>query len=1316
MSQEATSASSSSSSGGGGGSSHLHREHVLSPITALAVFYYRGAEDGRSQAYILAGEDTDIAIYDADAEGPHARLCCGRLPVFRAQSIHGIAVAEPNRQQQVLVWGGYSVTVVSGELIESAIKAGAGSGSSSPAAATAEATKPSSATGRWEAKAPDWILDGRISPFAGDDDRIVLLTAHNELIEARICGGGGDGDGDGYQAVRRTLTFGKIRSPSRPILFSGNLSWISSDCVLVAAGTVFGEILVWKCYLGGTGASEATTTTTTDCEVLFVFSGHEGSIFGVHMSPELQTASGETIRLLASCSDDRTIRVWDITETNSEGSRGYDARILDARQTGFGDSVQALADDDNATRCLAIAMGHLSRIWQVEFPEEQQLFRTRDTIEIYSFGEDATAQKWHLEFQSQRLDSSTRPEVLSRGYVKPVATLTHQLTSSNHSGKHIWSHAIYTKQGKHRIATGGSDGKIVLVQNSSDTQPPEKDSSQADEHALDLSSVFLSSTNRTVSLTLSELTQVCPPQQAGGKTTEDVVNSLPTLHKPKKNARENFQCYTFITENRLLVVTNFARFFVGTFAIGGGELTWTQLSLPAAMSRSPFSYCVLESSKANSLAFIGTTTGDVYYYDDNTRNNSPSLEVLTKVHGKVADIFSLSDATSPVEQRLHRFPGGQDARNPGIFRAEILITVLGGTRAVVLQLDPNLLPSGIEVTLEQGFVVTAATFFQNYILLGSRNGVICVLGRDDDGGYSPKATVQVKFDDAITSIVPLPGRRGSHQAFPRYFLATCRDGKYRIYELWETAEHTVIGLNLLHEVAPRLGSVIEGAWFCGVDNNNGDGGAGEGGNRDLMLCGFRGKNMVVWNETRQQGIASIDCGGGHRSFAHTQIRNNPAGFRFVFTKASQMHVFSQTDAPQQTLKPGGHGREIKAASASGQYVATGAEDTAIRIWEYSDSTEGRKLRCVAVLEKHATGIQTLRWCGDKYLFSSAGGEEFYVWKINRIDSDVCPLGVVCEAVFPDRTEGGDLRIMDFDVERASPPSGENGADDAAVFRISMALSNSTLQSYTYTYDDARGGGLFHLCGRRSYTGACLTQLRHLGGSTAVLAAATDGHLTIFGSIRSAFSSSSTPNCLADQDGSKVEQGYREGDEARDVVVAKLHQNSIKSLDMRRVEIEADGGGGGTVAYLLVTGGDDNALGITTILRSNVNTNTDIGSGKPLVEGATRYEVKSKAIVRSAHAAAVTGVAILRLTNGGRDAIVVSTSSDQRVKTWRLTRWQRHQTRTGSGVDFCGGGGSDLKVALLDDQYSAVADSGDLEALNEDRVVVVGVGMEVWRMP
>ncbi|KAI1392756.1 WD40 repeat-like protein [Hypoxylon trugodes] len=1158
----------------------LHREHVLNPITALS--FYTSSTDG--QQYVLAGEDTDIKIYHVQT----SRLC-GCLPVFRAQSIHGIAVPPTQHPGQVLVWGAYSIKVLPGDIIEALI-----SGRSNEQDLTRPIT---------ETRAPDWIFDGRISPFGGG--RIVLLTAHNEVIQAHV------------NKKTGSLVFDSIQSPSRPILYSGNFFWVSQDCVLVAAGTVFGEILVWKCYL-------ETSTHQQNCEVLFVFTGHEGSIFGVHISPEIQTTGGEALRLLVSCSDDRTIRVWDITERNRDQTQnGYENRISDARETGFGNNEEITALDDSSARCLATAMGHASRIWQVEFPEDQPLFQTSNIVELYSFGEDATAQKWNLPLNLQLSGTITSGEPSE----KPAAKLTHQLTSSNHGGKHIWSHAMVSKGDDSLIATGGSDGKIALIGTGVKNISPRIMNGNANR---------THGNGKAITWSLTDVLQSSQPSDSTKDTPEPIDPSSSLVSPPRaskpKNAKEAFNRYTFISDSRLLAATNSGRIFLGVFE---DKLTWTELILPEEIGQIVFSHALFGSSVAYPIALVGTSNGDVYHFSE---SENRSLRLLTKVDGKVADIFCLSNSRIPSN-------GGQ---------LEFLVTILRNTKAVIISVNPNTSTiKHVEFDLEPGFMVTAAAFTQGHLVLGSRKGIIAVLKRGEDGTYSSNFSIEVHRDEAITSILPLHSRDNQPSD---YILSTCRDGKYRIHEIITTGSESSAAL--IHETLPPFVSSVEGAWFS--DNGN--------GTQDLMLCGFRSNKFVVWNETQRHEVATVDCGGSSRSYAWAPLRHYPDGFRFVFTKAGQMHVFSQTLAPHKALKSGGHGREIKAVSASaGRYIATAAEDTVIRIWGYEDANnDNPRLRCVAALEKHATGIQVLKWYKDEYLFSSGGNEEFFVWKLSQLESgDFSGLAVVCEAVFPDRTDIGDARITDFDVDCA-----EDGGDGAYEFTISMTLSNSTLQTYVYTQQAG-----FRLLRRHTYTGACLTQVRHLGKHH-ILAAATDGHLTIY---------------------TNTERGLDESsaDSEPLPVVTKLHQNTIKSLDVRQLPAVHNGG---LSEYLIVTGGDDNALGSMRVSFPSSPTNQE----KP---GVT---IKSKSIIRSAHAAALTGVAIARLDGGEDAAYAVTGSNDQRVKLWRLAGYE----------------GKQLKAQLLDERYSSIADTGNLEIFgskdeDEDkgkkRVVVAGVGIEVWEL-
>lgn len=1223
---------------------------MLNPITALAFWTY---DEGQ---YLLAAEDTDIRVYDTGTS-----QLLGTLPVFQAQPIHGISAPGTVRNDaassgaskcpsQILVWGGHTVKIVTSYLLEELVRSHSRRDDNG-------SQEQSDADHTWlsvpETIAPDWIFDGRISPF--DDGRVILLTAHNDVIQAQI------------SEDQKTLALGRVLSPSRPILYSGNLFWVARDCMLVAAGTVFGEILVWKCHVDS-NPSQNHDTRAEDarspeegarCEVLFVFSGHEGSIFGVNISPEILTDSGEKIRLLASCSDDRTVRIWDITERNNKSlgeTNGFDKQISDARQTGFGDSMVDSTELVNShSRCIAMAMGHISRIWQVEIKSPSVLSK-KEPIEVFSFGEDATMQRWRLELDASLESISKAHEIgASNSDNGPPFKLTHHETLSHHDGKQIWSRAMMSNGNELLIVTGGGDGKIALMKIDTTYAPGTPDdainSYQRSIQELDVSPTYLIERCRQPGIESSPLT---PSFKHG-------------------NGKEMFQSFSFIRDDRLLVTTRSGRLFLCSF---GSETVWRELKIPSEIQTTIQSYTILRSSRRASMTFIGAPNGELFSYHE---PSGDSLHLIHKTERKITEIICVSDtlATS------HHIPGDSNGVSNGYI--EVLVIAVGTTKAELLRLGQDrTLIQQTEVMVPDGFIITTAAWCHGHLVLGSRNGDMSIFGPAHNGSCSPILTIKVNAGDKITSILPLP-KRSAHS--PLYFLTTTRDGKYRIYEILDNAGS--LQVLLLHEMRPPFGPLVEGSWLFDRPD----------GKQDLMLYGFRGKHFVVWNATQQSEIGTIDCGGGHRVFDQVQIGGNPEGFRFACTKASQMKIFSQICAPHAPLKTGGHGREIKAVSASGRYVATGAEDTMIRIWELCGIKQRQEtavqqrqpLRCVLSLEKHNTGIQTLKWSTDRYLFSSGGNEEFFAWRITPLGSDVCPLGVICEAVFPDRSEIGDLRITDFDVhcldgdEREGVDAISGGRRIHPRFCITMALSNSTVQSYLYS---ALQG--FTFLGRRTYTGACLTQVAHLGlvdgHYPQILTASTDGHLAVFPDMR---------------------HSGNETDDSVDVVVTKLHQSTVKSLDVRSVVTEAG------VSYLVVTGGDDDAIGVVHLHLPDLKSPPPPDS-RERIPGP--FEVRNKFVVRSAHAAAVTGIGIVRLENKGRDAVIVTASNDQRVKTWRLTGWQT----------------ASPNIHMLDNRYSGVADTGDLEIVKRssargserklpgddsgkkgEKVLVAGVGIEVW---
>jgi WD repeat-containing protein 6 len=1155
----------------------LRRDFLLTPITGLA---FLDTTDGAS--YVLAGEDTELKVYDVHSN----RLCC-QLGVFAAQPIHGIHVGSGGR---ILIWGGQSVTVILSQTVQELLE---------------DHESPCILPTVHEVKAPDWIYDGAVSPH--DPNTSVLVTAHNEALELY------------YDEDRESVRFGRIVSPSRPILYSSNLTWLSKDRVLIAGGTVFGEIVVWECHIY---ADEQRPTT---CELLFIFSGHEGSIFGVHISPEIDLDDGLKTRLLASCSDDRTIRIWDISSTAGEtGNRDIlHNKFKEARETGFGnnaDLVTTKSSKDSAGP-LAVAMGgHISRIWHVKFPCRISAAEASN-MPIYSFGEDATIIKWNLE-----IDSIHWRDLLDRsGSTANLGALTHQSTLPCHDGKHIWSTAMtLTADDCTLIATGGADGKISLI-----------DALQMPQNKLKLSAAAVQS----------------PSSQLLTFTSKDIMETIPHT-EPSSNttgkSRDILQRFAFISRNEILGTSTSGGLLLGTF--DGDTIKWSNILLDGD-TRTRLKSCSVVRSYGNGIAYIGTSTGHLYIFE-----KSLSLKEIKSFPGKISNIFTMDQPTPTSLEFADQDP----AATP--LKIALMITFLGTSEFSIVSNSPS---SGMVISvahivdMDPRFVFTAAKTCGDYFIVGSRHGYIAIY--KSLGGTKLTDIVHTErcAVDAITGIVPLPSKSPNS---PQYFLTTSRDGKYRIFEIQATGKGK-ISLQVRHETSPSpFGPNIEGVWF--IQNQQRE--------QELILCGFRSSYFIVWNESRRSEVAHVDCGGAHRNFAYISNPTSPDWVRFAFTKASNTSIFSQICTPLRKLNPGGHGREVRTVSCCGNRIATGSEDTSIRIWEFEDNEKnplGREMRCTAVMKVHTTGIQCLRWHGEDYLFSSSGNEDFLVWRVNRLLTEYTGVAVLCEAALPDRTPDGDLRITDFDVidlEETQVGSG-SGDEITKVLCISMAFSNSVLKTYRYTKSSG-----FRILAQGQYTGACLTHIRHLSikqGVATILTASTDGHLAIW----TATISPSSTTGLA---------GYKL------VSATQLHQSSIKALEV------AATGTGGMLRHLVVTGGDDNALGVTILETSE---NSDEPQQPPNVI------VKNKSIVRRAHAAAINAVAILDHSQDDGNAVVATASNDQRLKIWGA-----------SGRDVAAGKG--IPISLLEDRYSGVADAGALEVLDTNmskRLLLAGVGLEIW---
>ncbi|CAG8971441.1 hypothetical protein HYALB_00002024 [Hymenoscyphus albidus] len=1179
--------------------------HTLNPVTALE-FYTAGVEI----RLLLAAEGSFLKVFNAE----NSELI-SQCEVFHEQTIHGIAVNRGSQESglELVIWGGNSLILLSRLDFEQILHASV-----------------TSTAGR-AVKVSDWILDVAIW-----ESCCVLVTAHNALLRASF--------DKNHRPVIEDLP-----SPSESILYSAHVVWDTPEQILVAAGTVFGEIIYWR-------GSVAENGSFGDVQTLFTFTGHEGSIFGVNISPIIVGHGNEQTRLLASCSDDRAIRIWDLAEDAEKKGVGEKSTL---RETGFGENERDAGTNFPDERCLAMVMGHASRIWGVKFLVGNSKDLGFPLVNVLSLGEDSTAQQWSLELAEQ-VDSDVEmggvEPVLNSG-MKHTAKLIHVDTYAFNSGKHIWSSGLVPEgNGIFHIATGGADGKIskydikLARKGFSATDAYTQDSEATNEPSdsdVSLSAWDLEEVLNRFSLHGSDnMTTLQPARAEVISDPEPILDSISDENPPKRKKKakkvhkDAFNRYAFVTTSTFITTTTFGRVLTGQLGV---STIWNEIFLPQSGKDDLRSYSIVEGFPELSTAFLAGDNGNIYSYQPGNL-----IGQIGKVDGKVADMFKIHD----IQANTYC----------------LLVTTLSTKVATLFSVKP-MADHTIQYTLPDEFVVTAGGMYNGMLILGSRKGSLAV--------YHPQNPEQpvctwndqrFSSGDSFTTILVLPPPTDIPEKI--YILTTGRNGVYSIFSLgfYSSNEGLSGEIHPVHCGTPSFGPMIEAAWF-------------EDG--DLILYGFKSKNFVAWNETKQYEITSVDCGGAHRSYAYSALSNSAGAGHFVYTKASKLYIHSQSKPSHEIIKPGGHGREIKTTAISGdkRFIATGAEDTAIRIWQYTEDSNAElspHFNNLAVVQSHTAGIQHLQWHNSTYLLSSGGNEEFFIWSISTIPS--FGIGVICEASCPDPSADQDLRIMSFDVTSCPIHLSPDGQESLL---LSLAYSDSTIRCYIYNKFTG-----YILIGTGNYTSSCLTQITHLdikNDTVCLLTASTDGRVPIW----------NLP--LIHQfigEDLDMENSFHPSPPRLEMIsTSKIHQNAIKSLD-----VQTHGG-----YIFVVTGGDDNALAISIYQSSNMG-------AKPQIF-----------ILRKAHAAAITGISILpssfssdSLDIGEGAFRVVSASNDQRVKEWEVSVAVRE-----------GDGGLEVRIRNSGDVFTSVADVGDLAVLGGgggrgddsvgvgERVLVVGNGMEVW---
>lgn len=1072
----------------------------------------------------------------------------------------------------------------------------------------------------------DWILDA-----AFNNSSIFVLTAHNVLKTFVV-------DIDALAPNIDQESAQTIRGPGS-FLYSGDLCVADPNLLIVAAGTVFGEILVWTC------SRKASDQVEWHPSAKHTFNGHKGSVFGVTISPKLDLGNGPT-RLLASCSDDRTIRVWDIGDC---GKLSFEPdRHTFSIETGFGKISTSEKSE------VASAWGHASRIWGVRFvllPGN----KGQSKILLLSRGEDTVCQLWSLE-----------PTPQADMELSPVSS------DRYHSGKNAWSMCLGTDVRGPIVYTGGADGQIVSRQFGL--------LSDSKDHP----------------------SKLLVPVKG--------ITKSPNAHKQYLPFREDM-CFANTDAGDVYRIIN-----------ESGELKSTLLY------NSPVR-CGMMMCRADTLgvALIAQQRGGLFAISTDKDNIVLPISLPTTF-----SIVWMQVAC------IHRSPAGPTC----------VLAALANNEAVIIWLErekSSLRGQHTMLHLPESFVVAACCYHEStkMLLLGSRAGALAVYtGVTVDSSVTEPVLCmrRVHGTDCVTSITILEDPDGGRAPTDDvYFLTTGRDGAYAAHRL----NRPRATFSTVHLSKPPFGPHIEGSYLLSSKESLAT------HSYDLMLYGFRSTSFIVWNETRQSTFLSVECGGAHRRWAYDDslvsksamsqqggVQTTGGTTAFLWTRAGSLNWYMRHGRNHTVIRNGGHGREIRAVTRSsklvhgGALIATGAEDTNIQLFLVSigqkhaaaslaaqegdfgpdNALDSAAFRSLATLRGHNAGLQHLFFSpsGD-YLFSSAGREEFLVWKLT-LDVPCIEVGTVLWDVMPKQDEDSDARIMHFDlhIKKTNRGFNDNRQVDDEAYVVTLAYSNGKSKVLEYTPGAARNQGTFVTLHEVHHGSFCIMQMSLLSSPLQMVSAGTNGFLNL------------------NQLEVLLEPGFNDCTQAAQSIdttkLHKIHQSSILSMETIALN---------TTTSFIATGGDDNALAFTLVANSHPSTE---GHGSTSRTLGNDRQFRTITIPR-AHAAALTALKITNVSGTARhySITIITVGNDQRVKAWKvqidLSKTdgipdQPHAATPQQHDRLC----EAIQVQRLSSAWTSVADVSGVEVVRKHGIdqkttsisevgskcdiMVVGVGMEL----
>ena len=754
------------------------------------------------------------------------------------------------------------------------------------------------------------------------------------------------------------------------------------------------------------------------------------------------------------------------------------------------------------------------------------VFDSRGTVRIMSCGEDGTARVWSYHEGSHQNHHEGSHELRQI-----------EVIDDCHLGKHVWCGDINTEL--NMAVTGGADGRIRLH----DLDPIDK------------------STEIYTMTTISQQTGI-------------------TFQTP-----EMIKHYAEV-DNNLIAITSRGRVIGFNYT----TKTWQDIGL-SEEERSVFDgFSVLRS--INNVVIVTCRKGRVLVlYSEESGNHKWTKKWYNdelKANNKVTNVITVSGDNEHYVLT--------DSPNPQVpFRVQ------------KFSLDFELIETFTLNQPQQTSFTTTCGYYhkQNqWLIIGSRYSSVVIYDLKNGGS---KLYKKLAPGDTITSITPV--EEGDNEVT---VLITIRDGVYlyarvtkrEVTNINTTATNTTsTNTTATNTTATNTNTQATNTFNLDILHENKlTRGFIEGGmvyKDDVILYGFRLSYFYVWNETKLMEVFKEMCGGSHREWAlfcggGNGVKVVAGTGTFVYINKSNVCIAQIGDRLSNSnyglLNEVTHGREIRDISVGpeikqgSRIIATASEDTTIRIGQVF--ADGRIINHFS-MNHHVSGLQKVKFLDDTYMASAAANEDFFIWKISRLNNGN-PLVKRC-CVLKSKSDIPDLRVMDFDCLET-----EFG------FVICAVYSDSSIRIMEFVTEC----NTLTVLVEDRYSTCCIlhTKFITVNHSNYIVIASTDGTLAMW-NVSDKLKQRST--CLG-----------------APIIKQQLHQSGIKGMEVVLNGDYSDN------TYNIITGGDDNSL---------------IYSQLSLIND--EFVMETKSFIEGAASSTITCVA------KAGDKQVAVTSVDQVVRLW-----------------------------------------------------------------